>query len=96
MDKVFSSDIVNLLKDVVIGLIVFFIIFIITIYASAFFNFLINQKNLYDSIFIYYLYSGIKYLLVTLEAIALIAFLLSQVIKFLRELKFLCKDFKNE
>lgn len=90
-----NSDIFNLLKDVVIGVVTFFTIFIITIYASIFFNYLIIQNN-FDSTFIYYVYAVIKHILVGFEGIALVAFLFSQTIKFLRELKFLCKDFENE
>lgn len=96
MNKFLSSDIVNLLKDVIIGMVVFFLIFIIIIYSSIFFNFLIKEFNLQENTYVYYVYSGIKYFLMSLEALALVSYFISQTIKFFKELKFLCKDLKDE
>lgn len=85
----------DLIIDVFIGTVLFFFLFILTIAATKGFEYLVFTFKLESYKIFYYVYLFIKNVLTIGEAILFLAFFISQSMKFLKELKFLCKDFQH-
>lgn len=89
-----SREIVkSLLSDTFVSLFYFFLLLIITLCADQFLKFLLyNLFEINSTEYLSKLYIGIKSIIITLEAITFLAFFVSQFVKGLKELKFICKD----
>lgn len=88
-----SNIIKSLLTDTIFSLIYFFLLVVITLIASLFLKEIFIFFDITDNDNLKMFFNGIKVVIVSGEGLLFTAFFVSQFVKGLRELKFLCKDF---